>query len=540
MDKIVKFFKGNILAIVSFVITLISIYVFYSSLTGRQFTYILNADILYFPSLFIDLFKDGNSYSSWMIPGAPGFFPDNTLYFILMFITGSIPLSAFLFGLIQFMTIVYLFTYIVKLVLEEKSKYIVLIINSSFLLFVIVGIFGYGYSFTFQVLSNTYHNGPFVITLLSLVFLVKYLKNNKIKDLLLVVLFGVVSILSDKLYIIMFTIPITITLLLFIRKCNIKKIGLVVFAMIFKVFIAILIFNIIQLIDIVNIRTYSAKGLSVNNMIESWNLLSSQFGGYISDNFYTSIIIIIPILVLIYLIVSSIYNYFFKNGYKSFNIKLVFTIYATFFMIIVFFTPVILGDYNCVSKLRYNIYVLYLGVLFIGFVFFQLFKNRKRSMVPIIGVGSSVLILIIMLVQIKEKNLIEKSENYFNYYPSQAQVIDIASKQINLKKGVATYWNSKPAWLFNTNKIKIYPCLDSGYANTWIVSSDDWFFAEPKDSNDVFNFVLFKNSEDTYRLFEYFGEPKDEINIDDYNIYIYPDFTYSKKTKGPIFLNKLN
>ena len=146
------------------------------------------------------------------------------MLFRSMVLTNSITWSAFLFGVIQFLTILFVFSYLINLVLNTKSQ-LVYLYNALLLLFLIVnGFWGGDFQFTFHILSNTYHTGPFVCALLSLIFIVKYFNTSNRKYLIPMILIGILSIISDKLFIIMFTIPISVVLLLFIYSTDKQKV----------------------------------------------------------------------------------------------------------------------------------------------------------------------------------------------------------------------------------------------------------------------------------------------------------------------------
>lgn len=538
MERLNKWLNDYWGVILAFIVSTFGILIFYTSLNPDELKHVLNSDILYFPSLYTDLFKNHSTINGWTIPGAPGFFPDMGFYFLLMAITGSIPLSALLFGVLQFFAIVVLFTYLVQLLTGIKLQSMYLLMTVLFLLFMFAGYWGHNFIIPFHVISNTYHLGPFVNSLISIIFIVKYFQTGLWRYIIGTIALGVVAIVSDKLFIIMFCIPMALSLGIFILSPERKKIIVSIGAILILTFLGITLFNGLRLWGPFEIRSYSSKGFSVEKIITSWNVLSHQMNGYLRRDFFNAILIILPIISLLVLSIIAARNLFFKKGYKQFNIQQLFAIYVIGFLLIVFFTPVLIGDYIGNAKLRYNISTLYLGVLCIGYIFYLVPFNglgiRFQKLFPILA---AFIIIVALCIQLFSVDYRKSFTNYSNYYPEQAQVIDSLSKKMHLKNGLASYWNAKSAWLFNNHNCKVYSCLPSGNADEWIVCNRKWYFYQPSDTNNVFNFVLFRNNEDNTLLFNHFGMPIKKETVGNFTIYKFPDFVYDSNTKGPLFIN---
>ena len=61
--------------VLSFIIGILSIFLYYVTRNkGWSLSILTNSDILYFPTLFKDIFVDGYKFEGWHIPAAPNFF----------------------------------------------------------------------------------------------------------------------------------------------------------------------------------------------------------------------------------------------------------------------------------------------------------------------------------------------------------------------------------------------------------------------------------------------------------------------------------
>ncbi|MBN2484927.1 MAG: hypothetical protein JXB34_03030, partial [Bacteroidales bacterium] len=135
------------------------------------------------------------------------------------------------------------------------------------------------------------------------------------------------------------------------------------------------------------------------------------------------------------------------------------------------------------------------------------------------------------------ENFAKGLTSYSNYYSEQAQAVDFAKEKLNLKKGLATYWNAKPADLFNKSETRVYTCLPSGYADYYIVGNEQWFYSSGNDTSNLFNFILLGINEDTATLYNYYGKPLEIVQFKSYNVLLYNDFIF-KPSRAPFFVQQ--
>jgi len=179
-----------------------------------------NSDALYLPTLYKDIVDNHQPYSNWYLTPTPYFFPDMFLYFISNFITQNyyyaIPLfftfeNIFLFFIIYKINSIY--------TNKEFSLY-----TTSFIMMLI-------YLFPLKVYILQYvsgfHYGEFLAGLIVLYFTIQYLikKNFSFKELLIFLLISSITLASDKLLLLHYLIPITLSMIILavVKIIKLKK-----------------------------------------------------------------------------------------------------------------------------------------------------------------------------------------------------------------------------------------------------------------------------------------------------------------------------
>jgi hypothetical protein len=75
---------------------------------------LFNADSLYLPALYRDLFEEGGRWTSWKLTPAPYFFPDMGLYFLLDFLSGPFLHAMLAYAVVQVALLVWAAEYLVR------------------------------------------------------------------------------------------------------------------------------------------------------------------------------------------------------------------------------------------------------------------------------------------------------------------------------------------------------------------------------------------------------------------------------------------
>jgi len=538
--RITLLFKW-LLYIISFVLGIFLILAFYSQQQGWGLNYLFNSDILYFPTLFKDLFIDHYRPEGWYIPGSPGFFPDMLLYFIIMSIVGSPVLSSCIYSIVQFTLIMVLFNILIRQVLQEWNLYLLTVSNLMFILIVLVGIAGRSYLITFHVLSNTYHLGAFVNALFALIFSFYYIRFNKNKYLYFLFVISLVAIVSDRLFMTLYTIPFLIALVPWIRKKNLVIIGKLFGVNLLGSITGIVCFNLLRNSKSIHIH-HLYLNFSTEKIIKSFHVLMEQMKDYIVRWNLFSFVLIGCIIFTIVLIIILIINRkeIFNNRLvvEKRSIYMIFILFSLLFMLLVFWTPVLLGDYLAGSKMRYNVFVFYYGML----AFAPLISIAWNSSSGIKRLYLYIFVILLTFhiataaIMINMKDFKSGLKRYFNHYPDIAKLMDEMNLKYPLKHGISTYWNTKVGTLFSKANVRLYTVYDANMVPYRHVCNENWYYETGYGKYDppVFNFMIFSKDESLEPVYALFGEPLAKEVWGDFIFLLVNDFIYSRDHKFPI------
>ena len=81
----------------------------------------LSSDKIYHPIIFQDIFLDGTGINGWHLNGAPNFFPDMFIYFILMGVLRDPLVTDFVFSLLQYTGFLFLVYWLFRQIDEEQQ-----------------------------------------------------------------------------------------------------------------------------------------------------------------------------------------------------------------------------------------------------------------------------------------------------------------------------------------------------------------------------------------------------------------------------------
>lgn len=405
------------------------------------------------------------------------------VYSILMLLTSNFVVSTFVFAIVQYILIVVLFTKLLKLVFPGISVYYNLLIFSFFSLFTLeFFFFSKDIFFIFFLLINSYHTGAVVITLLCLYLTMKYVRDGGGWRLLLIFLLGVLIVVSDKLFVVLFVAPVCLTCAVLFKKVGLKR------------SLSLLIINVAFLVagtvvfEQVHRDTYNMLGNTSG--IAAPDLMKQQFAaffGHMNGYFMEYGVRSLSIFLFLLSIVAMFYV-FLRSIKRAQNLLIPFyALFSIIFSVVVTCAPMLIGQYGGVDCLRYNIYPVYLMVLNLSVFLVYAKKSAVFAKVarPAL-LGLNLFLLVIGLYELKPAGL----KGYFNYYPETAKLVDELAERENLKYGVANYWDAKKITMFSKKGVKVYAVFDdiSFYLH---VANNRWFL------DNKFNFVVLNRFNDT-------------------------------------------
>jgi len=190
-------------------------------LTQQQFLSLFDSDYVFGYLFSKSILIEHASIKTWDLGTCTFLFPNIFIYAILFILTKKIILTHLVFGIIQITGLAYLLRKIGKTISEDISNTSLLLIDFCLILFFIQP----NVLYTKQLFVPI-HTGGFIIGLLSLLFVFLYHKTNHSKYLILIAILSILSIVSDKMYLEFFTIPVClISIVLFLNK---KKEGFII------------------------------------------------------------------------------------------------------------------------------------------------------------------------------------------------------------------------------------------------------------------------------------------------------------------------
>lgn len=517
---------------ITWVINFLLIVAVFAAFDANSFQIYFNSDTLYLGSIYKDLFIDGTGFEGWYLNAAPNFFPDMFIYFFINTLFKDFRTAYLVFSFVQYFLILILLNLLVKTV-NPKIKFEYLsFLNLIFPVFLMVELISHNFLHTYFIFSHSFHTGMFINVLISLILFFKHLNTEKNSHLFFVALITFIGTYNDRLFLVMFTIPVGIVFILnffYLKSKMLKKAGFVIISVSIA---ALVLFKFTRINPIFHCIGLDQKYMNFDNVIYSLNKLFTQHYNYIRDlrlQGFISIIMILNIVVLPVLAVKIFLQIKSGSGSLFKQNEIVFFTLIFFSIIITFFSPALNGYYLGEGHLRYNIFSLYFSVFNIVFFIYLLFKNRVKS-VNFISVFLLLFFTVFVVRDYTEKDVCKKIREVTQFYPEKVKRVDEFAEKYHLKYGLATYWNAKYTTMFSQANLRVYTIIDENL-NIWLhVMNKNWYFNYDKGkyNKPVFNFII-TDKLDTKKIQTNFGIAEDSLQ--------YNNKTYILKLKNGIKYN---
>jgi hypothetical protein len=506
----------NLLLLLTAIVSIGTILALFSGLSDYNFSIFFCTDTLYLPSIYKDLFIDHNSLQGWHFNPSPNIFPDMIFYFLLNAITSDFIIASFVFALLQYLFFIYLIFRLFKAIDLPNTKLITTISSLLLLLFFMVTFYSNDFSFTFYLVSNSYHTGAFLMSLLCTILTIEYLKYNKTKTLIIIGIISLLCVASDRLFVVLYSIPWLLFMVMYLKLENHKRLIWINCVNVAAVALGMLAFHYMDNNKYIFIDKPN-RIMEYKYHTESFNLLMSQMYNYLKDWNYKSLIIIISSLTFLSIIVISIKKLF---SQKKFTLKHSYYVFSIIFTLVVFLAPVINGSYTGYDTFRYNIYVFYLLIINFGVIIYLFIE--KINIIPVKFING----LIIILLFLASFNIVKQYSNkglkdYFTYYPKYVRSIDSISKREKLYCGLGNYWKAKVVTMFSKNNVRVYTSINA--LSLWDhVMNDNWYI------KNRFNFIISDDETQDTLISKYFNNNTRLIKSDDLRLVITPEFVTNR------------
>ncbi len=513
--------KEKYLHFLSWMVLILSVITTYSNLNEAGYGLFLNSDTLGIPDLYNDVVSGEGKIKDWIIAASTQVFPDVFLYTIIeKFLKFGIIKTAFIYGIVQvIITTVLMMQLYKKLVNDNLKKYSWLIPIFMSMFFLESFYFSKDAFLSFLPTSYIYHFGVLINVLIML--LLYFSSYSKTIKYLFIFLFSIIAGFSDKLFLVLLIAPLFLTLMVFIKKDNLKDAFFVITSIIIGAAIGFYIYGYIKINKLATfqeIRMFFTK----KDIILSINMFYEQMVTYIKVGGFRSFQMVFTFSAIVGGVV-----YYIKNRKSGDYNHLFLIVFFVFFSACTICAPLVNGSYTGTDTLRYNIAPFYFASIIFAFFIGALFEKRYNVAIhKTVSLIAVVLFLIISVIKLDLKTL----DNYLNYYPDKVREIDSLAVKYKLKRGIASYWGSRPVTLFSHTGLKVSSVYPEGNMNELGTNINRYYEGE-------FNFIIFDDSmipEEIKKRFKI----KDTL-ITKYNrILLVGDFKYIKGEYFPININE--
>lgn len=538
---------NRLILFISFLLNVVFVFLVFGQVDEHEIGIYIWSDTLYLPSIFKDLFVDGTGLGTWNLNGAPNFFPDMILYFIINAFTDNFIIALFVFSLVQY-TYLLLFSYLfIRSFFPKMPLYIVSVGLLLMLLFLFITTLVNNFTITFLLVSVSFHMSAYILTLVCAWQVAMYFRTENMKHIIIYAVVGYLAALSDKLFIIIFSVPALLWLIFLLKKQLRKRILIFTSISIITVILSVITYNLLNISDFLSFVSISGKTFQFENMIDSYRVLFEQHGRYIELMDTRGLVDILAIISLIAssaILITKRKILFSKSTIdQPAFLELSFLIFIVGSSLLTFNTPAINGYYVSWAIIRFNIYAIILLILNYSYLAYKLATWKEKSIVFIIlpfitlFIGFTVIHGISYSVKTKPKHGITE---FFKYRPEWVQALDSACMANNIQYGVSEYVYAKHFTMFSEHDNRIYATHVN--LRPWHhVTNEDWFYGSHKGkfAKPEFRFIITNLLEKEKILSKFNGRIIDTVSIENHNleIVITEPFIFERITKNILFLN---
>lgn len=485
---------------------------FYLSQTAISMFY--NADLLYLPVVFQDLFYHGGHYIDWSLAPIPYFFPDWFIFAIAFVLSKQVYVQLLIVACLN----VLLLYLAIRLIYQEFfSKFkAILFALTSLSIFIFLSI-KYIQPFEAVFLPNI-HVGSFTVGLFYIGIQLKLLAKQEINQcstlLFFAVLISLATGMSDLLYILQFTLPVFLIYLFFFikRRINYQQVLLFSFLpLLFSLFGGWLIKHIVHrsslwsyLLGFPSINTFSFLSIKEDFSLFILNFLK-KLSSFISLGF---LIFYIGLFIIFFV------TCFRKNKSFKLDTKIIFLTGFIFLSILIAIFSAGLES----PAIRYIYPFFYFPILTFFWISY-LFSNKIKQY----WAYAALLIGFIFLILLAKMGFSYINHLKKDYYPDDIRCIDNALRGEG-HKGIGLYWQAFPISMATKENVKVVP-IQRNLSPFSFIANIKWF------SNAYSFAVIYHNPPDFLKdlapdenlIKKINGEPKKTILCGDKKLLIYPN-----------------
>ncbi|TVQ08390.1 MAG: hypothetical protein EA361_16840 [Bacteroidetes bacterium] len=518
-------------------------YVCVSVIPFRQIFPLINADSMFFQVLYQDLIIDGNTLRGWDLNTTFNLFPNSFLYLISFLISKNPFINTLIHGLLQyslfFLVLFYFYRSFRPFIPTKWHVPGILMLNLFFFDAMMAGDYYYATLFV-----HPYHFGAFITFFLLGALNLRHIRTPQKNKVVWILIIAALGVFSNRIVVIMFTIPWIIVLCVAMIKkwlpASIAVRGIVInFA---GALLGIALYVLIKNLGIVTFA--STKLFSWDNILPSITALFQTYGKLFSQSIPMTLMLGFSALFFVVNFIWCIrdifnYNHSSSPNHNENHAIQIWMLTSLIFTVVIFFAPAINGMFFGPASVRYNFFVLLLPFINISILGYSVWGNKPISNTIINWVAPSLIVLVLALAVYfsgsfpMQQHFSEKKE----YYPFRAKELDKLSQEVELKNGISIYWDAKPTTLYSREGIRVRQVYDDLSLYPLAIARS-WYYPQT-DSQEapVFNFIIYHKSMKDESIETIFGENITRIKRDDMEILLVPDFTYTSSRRIVLLSN---
>ncbi|WP_321311696.1 hypothetical protein [Halarcobacter sp.] len=454
-------------------------------------TIILNSDTLFVTDFISSSLEVKSLFEYWKFTPAPAYFPDVILYFFTEPLFHNAIANLFIVSLVQLLLLVF-FTHKIILLLLGTDKNGNTIKYTLFFYAVLSIIFTNNATW-FLHQNNNVHASAYIFSLINLYIIMKFVslkEINNISYLFVFYLINVLALISTKLFMLVFFLPVLLTLIFFIFKKFNKKLFIVLIILILSFITYYLVKDLIILHNPLNERTK----LSLDRILITSNYIFKIFVSiYEKFNMYYATLIIGYLISFIYLIINRqiLFKYLNKKKYIFSVNKISFILIFFIFLICINILGVIIsGGLSDLYGFRYFI-LLPILLYIISITIYLKYTSKNRN--SIFFIFAFLLIFVYSIIEWKQfitnGSFNERIKSSYEF--KAASCINKYKEKINLRTGLSDYWSSRGVKYFLESDINMIESTSNLDFQFWMNSIEP--IIDKKKFNTLINFIFLNN-----------------------------------------------
>lgn len=441
----------NTIALLLFIITLANILLHYLAGSPIQAN-LFNADALYLPTLFSDLFSNGGSLKDWFLTPAPYFFPDYPIFLFAYLAWPTAYGQIIIFSLIQT-----LLTFLALRFLAQQVHSTAPLLIAATVSTLLVGLaLKAGEPFAL-ILNSAYHYGIFFV---SIIFLALYIKSDEAKEqaaswanYLGLALLAFASTLSDNLFLVQTVAPLCMTHLLiqmiehdFSLRRKRLPIIVAVSSILGSVSYGLVIEN----------HTRPSIDIKPSSLMANLNEMSELIISILSNNPAYGVVFILYAGIALYILTRSLIS-----GRKI--TPLDFAVIFSLASLCTTLGAIALTDLVITS--RYLIPTLSWPIIIVTLLSNRYYPGKSTRYIIL-----SASMFVVISISGDAYQLTKKNGLNHDFYPSEISCIDNHLAPLGLSYGISQYWDAKPIQLLSQTNLNIAQYLENLDEMHWITS----------------------------------------------------------------------